>query len=91
MKNRVITVQDIVISISREKMDDYICITDLAKAKTGSSRSADIVKNWLRNRTTLEFLGTWEQIYNYTLLRNFRGLRKKKRIGISQSGMQKDF
>ena len=25
---------------------------------------ADVVKNWMRNRTTLEFLGTWEQIYN---------------------------
>ena len=24
----------------------------------------DVIKNWLRNRNTLEFLGTWEQIYN---------------------------
>ena len=56
--------QDVPISISQQELDDYICITDIAKAKTGESRSADVVKNWLRNRNTLEFLGTWEMIYN---------------------------
>ena len=64
MKNRIINVQDVPISISKQELDDYICITDIAKAKTGESRSADVVKNWLRNRNTLEFLGTWEMIYN---------------------------
>ncbi|HCR82199.1 MAG TPA: DNA-binding protein [Lachnospiraceae bacterium] len=64
MKNRVITVQDTPITVAREDFDDYICITDMAAAKNGDSRAADIVKNWLRNRLTLEFLGTWEQIYN---------------------------
>ena len=64
MKNRIINVQDVPISISQQELDDYICITDIAKAKTGESRSADVVKNWLRNRNTLEFLGTWEMIYN---------------------------
>ena len=44
MKNRIINVQDVPISISEQKMDDYICITDIAKAKTGESRSADVVK-----------------------------------------------
>ena len=64
MKNRITNVQDVPISISKQELDDYICITDIAKAKTGESRSADVVKNWLRNRNTLEFLGTWEMIYN---------------------------
>ena len=64
MKNRIINVQDVPISISQQELDDYICITDIAKAKTGESRSADVVKNWLRNRNTLEFLETWEMIYN---------------------------
>ncbi len=27
-------------------------------------RAADSIKNWIRNRTTLEFLGTWEQMNN---------------------------
>ncbi len=36
----------------------------MAKAKEGKSRAADIIKNWIRSRTTLEFLGTWEQMYN---------------------------
>ena len=63
-KNRIITVQDIPITVSEMDTDDYICITDMATAKSDSSRAADVIKNWLRNRNTLEFLGTWEQIYN---------------------------
>ena len=64
MKSRIINVLDVPISISKQELNDYICITDIAKAKTGEPRSADVVKNWLRNRNTLEFLGTWEMIYN---------------------------
>ena len=36
----------------------------MANAKESGSRAADIIKNWLRNRYTLEFLGTWEVINN---------------------------
>ena len=63
-KNRIITVQNISVTVSTEDMDDYICITDMAAAKSDNSRAADVIKNWIRNRSTLEFLGTWEQIYN---------------------------
>ncbi len=63
-KNKVIVVQNINVTVSEENFDDYICITDIAKAKVGESRGADVIKNWMRNRATLEFLGTWEQIYN---------------------------
>jgi len=57
-------VQDVQITVSFNEQNDYICISDMAKAKSGESRAADVIKNWLRNRITLEFLGTWEQIYN---------------------------
>ena len=63
-KNRIITVQNIPITVSYEDIDDYICITDIAAAKSDNSRAADVIKNWIRSRSTLEFLGTWEQIYN---------------------------
>ena len=36
----------------------------MANAKESESRAADIIKNWLRNRYTIEFLGTWEMIHN---------------------------
>jgi hypothetical protein len=36
----------------------------MANAKEGEARAADIIKNWIRNRSTLEFLGTWEQMHN---------------------------
>lgn len=63
-KNRIITVQNIPVTVSFEDTDDYICITDMAAAKSDNSRAADVIKNWIRSRNTLEFLGTWEQIYN---------------------------
>lgn len=64
MKNNIITVQNIPISVSNDNEKDYICISDIAKAKEGNSKTDDIIKNWLRNRNTLEFLGTWEKMYN---------------------------
>ncbi|MFR5786138.1 MAG: hypothetical protein ACLUHE_02695 [Christensenellales bacterium] len=36
----------------------------MAKARTDAGRAADVIKNWLRTRSTLEFLGTWEIMYN---------------------------
>ena len=43
-KNKVIVVQNINVTVSEENFDDYICITDIAKAKVGESRGADAVK-----------------------------------------------
>lgn len=64
MKNKIILVQGIPITLTEEAQEDYICISDIAKAKVGKSTSDDVIKNWLRNRNTLEFLETWERIYN---------------------------
>lgn len=59
-----IYVQNISISITEIDKSDYISLTDMAKAKGNNARSADVIKNWIRNRSTLEFLGVWEQINN---------------------------
>jgi len=42
---------------------NYICITDIARYKN-SVEPKDVVKNWMRNRTTIEFLGLWEKLNN---------------------------
>jgi hypothetical protein len=63
-KTAKINVQGIAISIVSQNENDFICITDMANAKEGEARAADIIKNWIRNRSTLEFLGTWEQMHN---------------------------
>jgi hypothetical protein len=44
-------------------VDDYISLTDIARYKN-SERTDDLIRNWLRNRNTLEFLGIWEQLNN---------------------------
>ena len=59
-----IKVQDTEISVISFKEQDYISLTDMANAKERESRAADLIKNWLRNRYTIEFLGTWEMIHN---------------------------
>jgi hypothetical protein len=64
VKSKIISVQGTEITIIQQNQSDYISLTDMAKAKEGDARAADIIKNWIRTRTTLEFLGTWEQLYN---------------------------
>ena len=59
-----ITVQKTEITIVTFGERDYISLSDMANAKESESRAADIIKNWLRNRYTLEFLGTWEMVHN---------------------------
>ena len=64
MKNNIIEVQNVKVNVTNRNDNDYICISDFTKFKEGKSTSDDIIRNWLRNRITLEFLGTWESIYN---------------------------
>jgi hypothetical protein len=42
---------------------EYISLTDIARYKD-PDRTDYIIQNWLRNRYTIEFLGTWEKINN---------------------------
>ena len=51
------------ITVVSGRVDDYISLTDIARYKD-SDHSDDLVRNWLRNRNTLEFLGIWEQVHN---------------------------
>lgn len=59
-----IKVLDQEITTVKHKEEDYISLTDIANSKDGEQRAADIIKNWIRNRSTLEFIGTWEILYN---------------------------
>ncbi len=40
-------------------INDYICLTDLARYKK-PEHADDVIKNWIRNRNTIELLGFWE-------------------------------
>ena len=76
-KNKKIEVKGTSISITKGTEEDYICITDIAKHKD-QNRSYDLIRNWLRNRNTLEFLGIWEQLNNPDFKPvEFDGFRKK--------------
>jgi len=58
-----ITANGTEISIQSINQNDYISLTDIAKKKN-SEFPADVIKNWLRVRSTIDFLGLWEQLNN---------------------------
>ena len=58
--NKKINVQDKIISIVSQNEQDYICLTDMVRNDEGD----DHIRNWLRNRNTVEFIGLWETIHN---------------------------
>ena len=51
------------INVVRVNGYEYISLTDLAKTQNNEA-PADVVKNWLRNKETLSFLGVWEELNN---------------------------
>ena len=58
-----IKTQGLQIYTFKQNENDYISLTDIAKYKN-KDEPADIVKNWMRSRSTLEYLGFWEKINN---------------------------
>jgi hypothetical protein len=72
-----ITTLGIQIGIKQKLNQDYFSLTDIAKFKD-KSHSDDIIKNWLRNRTTIELIGLWEKLYNPNFKPvEFDGFRKE--------------
>ena len=76
-----IIVQNTEINVVKVNNEDYICLTDMIKAKDGDF----FVTDWLRNRNTLEYLGIWENLYNpnfnygeFATIRNQSGLNSFK-------------
>ncbi len=80
-KTKQIEVLDKVIAIVEHDDDDFICLTDMLKAKDGDF----FITDWLRNRNTLEFLSVWEKLHNpnfnygeFATIRNQSGLNSFK-------------
>jgi hypothetical protein len=63
MKNKTISVKGSEITVISKHEEDYISLTDIARHKN-SEEPKDIVKNWMRSKTTIEFLGLWEKLNN---------------------------
>ena len=62
-KRNLITVKDVNIRTIKVNGKDYLCITDIARQKN-EAEPKDVVKNWMRQKNTLEYLGLWERLYN---------------------------
>ena len=59
-------VKDNLVSVIRVRNVDYISLTDLARYKN-PIEPKDVIKNWLRAKTNIEFLALWEQMHNPNL------------------------
>ena len=76
-KNKTINVKGTPITILLNHDVDYISLTDIARYKDAVNTD-DIIKNWLRNRNTVELLGFWEMMYNPNFKPlEFEGFRKQ--------------
>jgi len=62
-KNQTVTTQGITVKIKTYGPNDYLCLTDIAKSRN-PDHPDDLIRNWLRNRNTLELLGVWERLHN---------------------------
>lgn len=69
-KSNTITVESTKITIFQHGKNDFISLTDMAKGRPGVGTPKDHIRNWMRNRNTVEFLGLWESIHNP----NFKGV-----------------
>ena len=65
----VLRVKETVIKTLKKDGIDYICITDIARQRN-PIEPKDVVKNWMRSKNTLEYLGLWEMLNNP----NFKGV-----------------
>ena len=62
-KQKEIIVNERAIRTIKRGGTDYICLTDIARVKN-SLEPKDVVKNWMRQKNTLEYLGLWEKLNN---------------------------
>lgn len=62
-KSEIIIVKNLSISVLKIGKEDFISLTDIARNKN-AEEPKDVVKNWMRSKTTIEFLGLWEQLNN---------------------------
>ena len=76
-----ITVKYTKVNVVKVNGEDYICLTDMLRAKDGDF----FITDWLRNRNTLEYIGIWEKVYNpcfnygeFATIRNQAGLNNFK-------------
>lgn len=52
--------KNITVILNRDTDNDYISLTDMVRGEEGE----DHIRNWMRNKNTLEYLGTWEKLHN---------------------------
>lgn len=63
MSKSKLNVNEIEIVLYKQNEEEFISLTDMAKFRD-SERTNYIIQNWMRTRSTIEFIGLWEQLHN---------------------------
>lgn len=63
MSKTKLNVNELEIVLYKQNEEEFISLTDMAKFRD-SERTNYIIQNWMRTRSTIEFLGLWEQLKN---------------------------
>lgn len=63
MSKKKLNVNEIEIVLYKQNEEEFISLTDMAKFRD-SERTNYIIQNWMRTRSTIEFIGLWEQLHN---------------------------
>ncbi len=78
--NKILTVKGVEVNLTSKDDEDYISLTDMTKSFNGADQ---LIKNWLQNKNTVDFLGVWEQLNNpgfnlveFHLIKNEAGLNR---------------
>ena len=78
--NKSLTVKGVEVNLTSKDDEDYISLTDMTKSVNGADQ---LIKNWLQNKNTVDFLGVWEQLNNpgfnlveFHLIKNEAGLNR---------------
>ena len=78
--NKSLTVKGVEVNLTSKDDEDYISLTDMTKSFNGADQ---LIKNWLQNKNTVDFLGVWEQLNNpgfnlveFHLIKNEAGLNR---------------
>lgn len=62
-RKATVSVKGTEIAVLVHREEDYISLTDIARHRN-PDHTDDLIRNWLRNRNTIEFLGIWECLNN---------------------------
>ncbi len=85
-KQQTLLIEGTEIALHTRERDFYVNITDIARYRT-EQQAGELVRNWLRARATVDFLGAWEKQFNPSF--NYIGFDTIRNAMLIEDGMNR--